>query len=344
MAIKLDNKRLEYRDFFKWFEGDLSSLWNVPPTLANGFQLIDAPNDLLTEFNYFAASSKYYINGVLDSVPEEVDDYFKLIEQITEHWSVTGEYCVITEGNMYSVIRPDYVFPVRDKYNVDNIIGFNFVFPMDMGKARVIEYTPDKRTFVETERHVAGNTIGDAIRVVRRVNIDRVIWDSVGTGYYRDIKGLVRELNVRYSLMQLSLNSTAYPLLQVSTQALGSGLVGIDGITPARIAGLGKSGLGLTVPPPFTGEEGARYVERTGGGLEEALAYIRMILGSLAVLSGVPEYVYGVSLTQSAREVERVMFMGQSRINRLRRSMTNTFRELGIDVTFPREGEDNATS
>ncbi|MYC78852.1 hypothetical protein F4X10_24045 [Candidatus Poribacteria bacterium] len=345
MGIKLDSNRLEYRKYFDYYNGRLDSLWNIPPTLINGFQLVTAPNDLKSNLNYFNASSKFYINGILDNVPPELNEYFALLERMVTHWSVTGEYCLVIENGVINTIRPDYVFPIRRPDNRDVIQGFYFIFPapdetadpsisnFSTSKARVIHYDILTGVATQTTRDIFSNEL-EEVSGGTPVNIQGVIWEDTGGGYYNHIEGMVRELNVRFALLQLALNSTAIPLLQIATEGMGGGLLGADGITPVNVAGLGKSGLGLVVPPPFTGEEGARYVERAGTGLEEALAYIRMILGSLAVMSGVPEYVYGVSLTQSSAEVERIMFMGQSRINRVQRAIQNTFAQLGITVEF----------
>jgi len=358
LGIKLDSNRLEYRKYFDYYDGRLDKLWNIPPTLVNGFTLVDKANDLKSTLNYFNASSKFYINGVLDNVPAELDRYFKLLERMVTHWSITGEYCLVVQDGVINTIRPDYVFPIRNPDNRDVIQGYYFIFPIadatldpatqdfSTSRARVIHYDLLSGVARQTERDIFSNELEDKSGGIE-LNIQAVFWEDTGGGYYPHIEGLVRELNVRFALMQLALNSTAIPLIQVATEGMGGGLLGADGITPMNVAGLGKTGLGLVVPPPFTGEEGARYVERQGTGLEEALAYIRMVLGSLAVLSGVPEYVYGVSLTQSSAEVERIMFMGQSRINRVQRAIENTFGELGVNVSFPtlelaRGNDDNA--
>ena len=96
-------------------------------------------------------------------------------------------------------------------------------------------------------------------------------------------------------------------------------------------------GLGLTVPPPFTGELPAQYIERTGTGLKESMDYIRLLLGQLGVLSGVPVYVFGVQLDRPAAQTERVLFAGQARVNRFRRDIESAFALLGWAVNFTNE-------
>ena len=336
MPITLDKDRLEYRRYFDWYQGDLQSLYNVPPTLTNGLSFLSVPNDLLSQLNYFGAASKFYVNGVLDNVPTELDSVFELFERMVTHWSVTGEYCLVVENGVLNTIRPDYVFPIRKPDNYDVIQGYYFIFPIpNTQRARVIHYDIVSGEARQNERDLFAGQLGDNEGGVP-VNIQLVIWEQVG-GFYKDITGLVRELNIRIALLQLALNSTAIPLLQIATEGMGGGLLGADGITPARVAGLGKSGIGLVVPPPFTGEEGGRYIERAGTGLQESVVHLRTILGALSMLSGVPEYVWGVNLSnqESRSQVERVMFMGLARINRVKRALQNTFGQLGVNVVFP---------
>ena len=335
MAITLEQKRLDYKDYFKWFDGDFATLFNVPPTLVNGLALLDNPKDLKTKVNYFGASSRYYINAIVESIPSELEPYFKMVERMVKHWAVTGEYCLVIENGVINTIRPDYVFPIRKEDNYDIIQGYYFVFPQkDSTTARVIHYDIVTGKAYQTIRTLAGNHLADASGGTE-LNIQAVFYEDTGTGYYNDIEGIVRELNIRFPLIQYALNSTTTPLLQVALEGIAGGLVSADGITPANIASLGKTGLGLVIPPPFTGEEGARYIERSGVGLDETINYIRMLFGVLTISSGVPEYVYGVSISQTSAEVQRVMFMGESRINRVKRALRNTFLQLGIDVEFP---------
>ena len=340
MPITLDNDRIEYKRYFKWYHGDLKTLYDIPSSLVNGLQLIEKPSDLETSFNYFSASSKYYLNALLDNIPDALDDVYDLLERMIEHWTVTGEYCLVVENGVLNTIRPDYVFPIRKPDNYDIIQGFYFIFPIPntAQRARVIEYNSITGNAIQNERTFAGNMLDDNKSGAIPVEIQAVIYDDTGTGYYKDIAGMVRELNVRFALLQLALNSTAIPLIQIATEGIGGGLLGADGVTPIKVAGLGKSGIGLVVPPPFTGEEGGRYIERSGAGLDEAMAYIRMLLASLSVASGVPEYVFGVSVSDlansSSAALEQLEFLGQSRIRRMQRSLVNTFRMLGREVSF----------
>ena len=334
--INLNEDRVKYREYFNWFDGDLTSLWRVTGSLVNGLEFLEPRKDLLTRLNYFNASSKFYINAVMQNIPKELIPYLPMLNRMVKHWSVTGEYCLTIENGVVNTIRPDYVFPIRKDDNEDIITGFYFIFPIPKStqKARVIEYNSITGLAFQNIRTFTGNQLED-VGGGEPVNIQAVIYEDSGNGYYKHIEGLVRELNVRFALMQFALNSTHIPILQIATEGMGGGLLSADGVTPLKVAGLGKSGLGLLIPPPFSGEEGARYVERQGTGLNEAVEYIRIILGALAIMSGVPEYVYGVSLTQSNAEVERIMFMGESRVNRMRDSLEYTFSRLGIDVDIP---------
>lgn len=98
-----------------------------------------------------------------------------------------------------------------------------------------------------------------------------------------------------------------------------------------------KEPLGLTTPSPFSGESGARYVERTGQGLNESIQYIRLLLGQLGILSGVPDYVFGVQLGRPQNETERVLFAGQSRVNAFRSAMSAALGQFGLSVDFGTE-------
>ena len=349
--IALDAKRLEYPNYFKWFDGDLSTLFDAPSSLVNGLNYLNKETDLHSTLNYFGTSSKFYINGLLDIIPPEITvDTYPLFERIVQHWSVTGEYCITIENNVVNAIRPDYVFPIRQPENMDIIKGFYFIFPIKdkPQRARVIEYDIASGRAYQTERVIMGNRLQEKYGGTP-VNIQNVLYQDTGAGFYRDIKGMVRELNVRFALIQLALNSTSIPLLQVATEGIGGGELNADGLSPTKVAQLGKTGLGLVIPPPFSGEEGARYVERAGTGLVESMQYIRTILGSLSVMSGVPEFVHGLSLSElsnmSSKAIDQVDLLGKSRIKRMRYALTNTFRELGIELTFPEpdvEVENNA--
>jgi len=338
MAITLDAKRLAYRDYFAFHAGKLDKLFQIPKTLANGLEMLTL-NDISTRFNFFKAASDFYANGVLDSTPEALQPHYALFERMVRHWSVTGEYCLVIENGILNTIRPDYVFPVYADYNADMLLEILFVFPNKMGTtARVIRYDVMSESAFFSQRTLSANQLQEAGFDETPVNIQWVKWENTQQGFYDSIQGLVRELNIRMAMFQLSLNSTAIPLLQAATEGISGGLITSSEITPSRIASLGKTGLGLVIPPPFTGEQGASYVERQGTGLREAMDYMRILLGSLSVMSGVPEYVFGTNLSDSAANVERVMFMGQSRINRMHKAIENSFRELGIIVDFTPEG------
>ena len=44
------------------------------------------------------------------------------------------------------------------------------------------------------------------------------------------------------------------------------------------------------------GPSPSSYIERSGTGLQESLEYVRLLLGQLGILSGVPDYVFGIQL------------------------------------------------
>lgn len=352
MALVLDIRRQKYTEYFEYYEGEMDRLFSLPKSLVNGLFLLNI-TDIQTRFNFFRAASDFYGSAVLDQSPDELGPFYPLFERLVHHWSVTGEYCVVVENNVVNTIRPDYVFPLYNRYNRDIIDQFFFIFPLNvrdithfqefstLQEADVVRYEVATGLSFRSRRTLAGNSLSDG-EPETPANVQRVFWEDTRQGFYRSIEGLVRELNIRMAIFQLALNSTSVPILEVQSEGVSGGLLGTETITPAKVAGLGKSGLGLTIPPPFTGQNGARYVERQGNGLEESMGYIRMLLGSLSVMSGVPEYVFGTNLSDSTANVERVMFMGQSRVNRMFRSVENVFGELGVPITFTNEGNANA--
>lgn len=336
----LDFDRVRFSTWFRWFEGDLSELYTgVANSQVNGLDYM-APADLSTKFNYFGAASRFYIDAALGDIPESAVQDYALLEMLVRHWAVTGEYCIVSQNGTERAVRPDYVFPIQPVEDSGLVLGYVFVFPISTayntptGKARVVEYDALTGVAYSSIREYAAGVLGQRPGDAYRVPIDYVIWENTHDDFYSDIEGVVRELNVRMAFIQSALNSTSLSLLQADPDRI-SGFRGRADITPARVASAGKSGLGLIVEPPFTGEAEARYVERTGQGLAESLEYMRLLLGQLAVMSGVPDYIYGVSLNQNPAEVERVLFAGQARITRLRRALERTFERLGRPVVFP---------
>lgn len=338
----LDAERLRYGEYFNWYRGKLESLYSrVADSQVNGLALIPA-SEMTTKFNYFGAASRFYIDAMLGDVPESVLPHYGLLERIARHWAVTGEYCIVKRGRELRAVRPDFVFPIKHTDDDENIIGFVFVFPEQTtygtptGKARVIEYDTATGAAFSSIRDYAVGTLGNLRESVATVRIDNVLWVDTHDGIYDDVQGIVRELNIRMAFIQSALNSTTLSLLQANPDRI-SGFYSRREITPANVGKAGRGGLGMLVEPPFMGEGETRYIERTGSGLNESLEYMRLLLGQLAVMSGVPDYIYGVSLNQSPSEIERILFAGQARINRLRRAVERTFGELGIPVAFTSE-------
>ena len=140
-------------------------------------------------------------------------------------------------------------------------------------------------------------------------------------------------------MLQLALNTTSVPLIQLDKDVVADGQLR-GGETTADILSkiITQSPLGLTTAPPFGGEEGARYIERSGAGLSESIEYVRLLLGQLGVLSGVPDYVFGIQLGRPNDETERVLFAGRARINAFRSELASAWEELGLGtLSFPTE-------
>ena len=342
--MRLQNQRLAYRHHFDWFEGRTQSLYQVTPTAVNGL-IIVPPALISTRFNYFAAVSRFFADAMLGDLPFMQPQSWSLIENLTEHWSVTGEACIVLGPTGYRAIRPDYVHPQFDPYDRDTVLSYVFVFPMrqDLNgdgygyadKARVITYdvaTGAAKISIREYRegYVADDPIGEPI------TLGPVIWIHTNDGVYADMEGIVREVTVRLNILQIALNSVSFPLLQIDTDAISKGALQ-TGVTSNAVTAAAQNGLGLTVDPPFIGEEGARYIERTGEGLRESLEYIRVLLGQAGVISGVPDYVFGVQLGRPANETERVLFAGQAKVNRFRRDIELAFSMIGTPIKFAGE-------
>ena len=359
--MELNPERTRYADYFDWAAGRLDTLFQVSPTLVNGLTLIP-PAQLSTRFNYFAAVARFYMDAMIADRPAVSPATAALIDKVSEHWAVTGECVIVTAPDgVRRAVRPDYVYPVFDRYDKDTVERFVFVFPersntyatgrrqttFDGGvpdtvsnrmsfaeRARVIDYTVADGTARMSTRDYRAGWVDDT-PIGEPVNIGRVLWVDTGDGVFHDMDGIVREITVRLNVLQSALNSVAFPILQADVDSMASGTF-VDGVTPDKVTTAVSGGLGLTIPPPFIGEEGARYVERTGTGLDESLNYLRMLLGQLGVISGVPDYVFGVQLGRPANETERVLFTGQAKVNRFRRDLeialstpTETLRFVG---------------
>lgn len=344
--MQLDTERMSYADWYKWRDGKLDSLFAIPPTAINGLALVK-PGEITTRWNYFNAVSRFFADAMLANQPVSTSarpddtDTARLLERLSNHWAVSGECCILTINGIHRAIRPDYLWPVLNEYDREVVDRFLIVYPKvnerggTEGEARVIEYHPAIGQAWDGIREwragwVANEPYGDPIQ------IDSLHWISTGDGFYDSISGIVREIIVRMNMMQVALNSVAVPLLQIDIDALDSGAFR-EGISLQRVAERGKTGLGITVQPPFEGESEAKYIERSGTGLREAMDYVRLLLSQLAVITGVPDYIFGVNLANPTRETERVLFAGQAKVNRFRREVERVFGELGLDITFPSE-------
>ncbi len=85
----------------------------------------------------------------------------------------------------------------------------------------------------------------------------------------------VRETCLRLNMLQLALNTTSLPLIVADSELRGRN------VNLTVVKDLVTSPLGMNLTPPFSGEEGARYIERSGTGLQELLDYVRLLLGQL---------------------------------------------------------------
>ena len=345
----LNTDRTKYAEYFDWYEGRMDSLFTgVNPTQINGLENV-TPAQLSTRFNYFGAISRFFSDAMSGDRPTAAQEAITLLTALTEHWSVTGESCLVFAGGRWGAVRPDYVYPQFNQYDKDVVERFLLVYPqrrlqnfngdrdnriLYADSARVIDYDVRTGRATLSERQYRHGWVADLPTGIP-VPVGPIIWINTGDGVYQDIDGMVREITVRLNILQSTLNSTARSILQIDKDSIADGAM-LAGVTPDRVRNAHATGLGLTVNPPFIGEAEPRYVERSGVGLEESMAYLRLLLGQLAVMSGVPEYIFGVQLAQP-NETERVLFAGQAKVNRFRRDIENVFEAIGLPIKFGTE-------
>ena len=345
----LDTRRLKYAEYFDWFESRLDTLFTgVQPSAVNGLDKVTA-SEITTRFNYFATVSRFFMDAMLGDIPNISARGLELLQALTEHWAVTGESCLVRTAGRWAAVRPDYVHPVYNRFDKDIVERFLLVYPErksnmlypDFGNttlyadtARVIDYDVQTGRALQSIRQYRHGWIAD-VPMGEPVPVGPVLWIDTGDGVYDDIDGMVREITVRLNILQATLNSTAFSLLQIDKDAISDGIF-LTGVNPDKVRAAAGTGLGMTVTPPFIGEEGARYVERTGVGLDESLDYLKLLLGQLSVITGVPEYIFGV-MPSNPNETERVLFAGQAKVQRFRRDIESAFRTARIPVIFPNE-------
>lgn len=368
----IDTRRSRYADYFDWQEGVLDTLFTgLEPTFINGLKIVK-PNQISTRFNYFSAVSQFFADAMMADVPNLSAPAHNLLQDLTDHWSVTGEGIVVAGQNGLRAVRPDYVYPIMDEYDKEIVRRYVFVYPQRAqpsgataaavggsessftagqpvtgvapdfrnsspyaNKARVIDYDIATGLATDDIRDYRWGYVADTPATEPRP-FGPVYWINTGDGKYHDMEGLVREINIRLNVNQLSLNASAYPMLQIDIDQIAGGRL-TGGVTNDKLNENVDTGLGLLINPPFSGEEGAAWIERSGTSQSEALEYMRLLLGQLGVISGVPDYVFGVQLGRPANETERVLFTGQAKVNRFRRDIEQLFSELGIDIKFGTE-------
>ena len=344
----LDPARLAFSRYFDWYEDRLDSLFRVNGTLINGIGLLGQHN-LQTRFNYLSAVSRFYQAAVLADLPLISPALHSTLHQVTEHWSVCGESFLIRSANGIRVVRPDYVFPIVDPYDRDRVERFLFVFPfrdtqqgdwsnelISSTFANVIDYdVASRQAFMSRREYSAGNVADGPIGTA--VNIGEVIWIRSGGTLYPALESIVREVIVRLNMLQLALNTTAIPIIQVDKDSINDGGFRGQNVNLESFQKTIANPLGMTVLPPFGGEEGARFIERSGTGLNEAVAYVQLLLGQLGVISGVPDYVFGISIERPTQKVERVLFSGQARVNSYRRALEEAINTTGQRIRFSSE-------
>ena len=343
----LDPTRAEIAKHFDYYEGKLDSLFNrLTPSAVNGLGIIGAEN-INTRFNYFQSLSNFFSTAVEGDLPSVASpEVSRLINQAAEHWSVANEICLVGTPGAVSLVRPDYVYPLYSRYNKDVIERILFIYPerdqavpnfdnelLGTNKALVVEYNVATG---EAFQSIRGYSVGNVDDEPRGEQIDIGIVRYIKTGplIYPKVESIIREICVRLNMLQLALNTTALPILQIKKDEINDGqLTGTD-ITLNDIKRLATGPLGVNVPPPFSGESEASYVERAGRGLDESLDYVKMLISQLSVLSSVPEHVFGLNMGQPNAITDRVLFSASAKVNQFRRLLDEALREYNIEVEF----------
>ena len=339
----LDPDRTRYKRWFQWANGKIDTLYTeVEPTAFNGLIYV-RPTEVESGLNYFAACVRFYIDAMAADMPVALHPYSQLMQQLAYHWAVTGECIIIRDMYGLRAIRPDYFYPIPSNWDENVYVGYLFVFPLynDQGlptnRARVVEVR-DGLPAIETERNYTDGFLEDALPGTGvTVPLTGLYWIQTGDGKIGEMSPLVRQINIRMSLTQHGLNKDEFPLLQIDRDNVADGQFSVGGQNEKNTAALHRTGLGVTVSPPYIGEEPPRYVERENGHVSNELAYMRLLLGQLTIASGVPDYVYGVNLGQPTAETERILFAGQAKVNRFRREIERFFETLGVNVVYAGE-------
>ena len=350
MTIQLDPQRTALRRHFDWNSGRLDSLFRISGNAVNGLGLIGAEN-VRTRFNYFAAISRFFATAVEADLPSLAAEpaLERLVGRLAEHWSVANEACIVGfpgDPSSLRAVRPDFVHPIYDEYDDENITGFLFVYPQmrrDEGifsyesavaeRALVVQYDVATGVAFRGIREYTGSAVADGPRG-EPVDIGQVAYIKTGAPVFQTVESLVREICIRLNILQLALNTHSMPLVQINVDAIRDGeLSRKRELTFEDIKRAATGPLGLTLTPPFSGEEGAAYIERNGRGLEESIAWLTHLQSQLGILSGVPDYVFGIDLQRPQESTERVLFSAQAKVQSFRRLLASALSgTFGIEV------------
>lgn len=351
--MHLDPARTELARHFDWYDGKLDSLFNsLEATSVNGLGII-GPENITNRFNYFQALSKFFSSAVEADLPAlESSGLERLISKAATHWSVASECCLVgfpaADGKEadISIVRPDYVHPVYDKYNNDLLERILFIYPERQDEdvtflnevtgtdsALVVEYDVATGEAYQSKRNYAVNYVADG-PLGELIDIGTVKYIKTGPPIYPTVEPLVREICVRLNMLQLALNTTSLPIIQINKDDINDGSFANKNLTLTDIKNAVTGPLGVNVPTAVSGESNASYVERAGRGLEESMSYVRMLLSQMSILSSVPDYVFGINLAKPNAETERVLFSAASKVNQFRRMLDNELKEFGVTVAF----------
>ncbi len=333
-----DEKRSLFHQYKDWYDGKHSSLYtSLSPSVSNGLKHIP-PANAVTYFNAFSLISRFYNDQFLADLPVGFHNGF--ISRMIRDWSITGDCAYMLYQGRLMDIPARNIVPIYDSTgDLERWIIYrpikSHTTPL-FDRARVINYNVQTGQASLTIRNYRPGWIDDTPNIGSPVSVSNLRYITTDDDLYADLRNSIIEINIRMNLINVSLNSSSYPVLQIDTNSVSNGKYRGKAVSTAELFTLVNDGLGITITPPFTGETGASYVERSGTGLTESLEYLDKIMHNLGIQSGVPDYIFGIR-TGNNSDSERVLLTAAARIGSFRLLLASALAEIGITLPLSAE-------
>ena len=359
MPYLIEPRYTQRMDWYRWHSGDTADIWRGAASQVNGLAFIP-PETAAVGFNYFAAQSKFFSDAMLSEIPAGVGDAYNLLRTMTQDWAITGEAVLVKAAGEWRAIQSRYFMPYPRRDDSERFERYFFVFPILTeantltAEARVIEVDGETGEAWTGIRNWTGGWVGEPRGMEERYPLEQLIWLRSDDGAYGEMRDLVGQVNMRMAMLQANLNRATYPAIAMEQFLLmdrslrpwhtGSGNTPqwnpriTDWDAEGRdLAEKMSRGLGPVIELQGIDQDKPSYIERQFTLPDQALEYLRLLLGKLTIISGVPDYIYGVNLGQPAAETERVLFAGQAKVNRFRRQVSDAFAVMGREVEWVTE-------